>query len=555
MKMMKQLLCLLFLSATGLQAQTTFNPGDAIAVTKPGPGDSAGAYTIYTSGNVLNPTAFTAGASFDNGKHLNGFGFNRRDSLLYGAAYTGDTLLAASLLNVSLYRLDASGTVKNLGKLPTSGQSNTISVLGGIRAEIPNYTAGMVDTNGRYYYFTVGVTQAGITKLANAWVSYSFGGTQQPNPGLVLADLRLYLCWINNVQDLDSTNMPSTVAGYRRIDFSDPSATASVQMLVDDLNATFPRVGHLNGGMQDFARSPLDNALYGYISYPTGDTAGDSIAGRPVVLVGTSVANTLAIQPVGATENLAPQAELAGLLFDVTGQMFGLFENGQYGRIDLTTGAIAGLAQSNIPLGNGQLWGDMAGIALEGTPPPDPLSLTVATENNVPAQITTAGGQLRMTANVLPADASQSVQWSVTVADGLATVDNTGLVTALEDGTVFIKATAAGFPQVTDSMAVQISHQDTTTAIGTPAALPSLLVYPNPASGRLYIRTTDRQPVQELLVTDMAGRECLRRYTGGGGSILSLDVSTLPQGIYLLRASGRDFRLVQRISIQHDGRR
>lgn len=546
-------LALFMLCTLITRAQLKFDPGIAIAVAKAGPNDTISAYTIYTSDNVLNPTAFTAGASFNNGRDINGFGYNKIDSLLYGAAYTGDTILAATLFNVNLYRLDAAGNLKNLGKLPNSGQSNTISLLGGIRAEIPNYAAGFTDSLGRYFYLTVGFNPTGIEKLANGWSSYKFGGDMHPNPGLVVADIKLYLCWINNIHLLDSTNMPATVAGYRKIDFSDPSATGAVQLLVNDMNAVFPRVGRLNGGMQDFARSPLDNAFYGYISYPAG--GGDSIAGRPVTFVTGTAANTFVMQPVGTTENSYPQSEMTGIHFDITGQMFGLFKNGAYTRIDLATGALAGLSQSNIPIAAGQLWGDMAGLAHEGTLPPGPEALYVTTLNNVPALIQTPGGSLQMIATIDPPEASQSVTWSVVAVTGQASVDNAGYVTAIADGTVYVKAVATGYPDIADSIAVLISNQDTTTnSIQILSSDRSFVtVYPNPSAGRIFLKTISGKDIRSVAVTDMAGRQIWRReydknrHTAG----TELDLDQPGNGLYLLHVKGDDFSAVIRFVIHH----
>lgn len=341
-------------------AQTRFMPGKAIAVTKTGDNDALANFTIYTANDPANPSVFQAGPSVSNGRDLNGFGLNARDSFLYGAAYTGDTLLASTLLNVNLYRLNAAGTLQNLGKLPTSGQSNAISTLGGIRAEIPNYTAGVIDSN-RYYYVTVGLNPSGITKLANAWVSYQYGGTLHPNPGLVLADIRLYLCWINNIHALNGSNMPAAVAGYRRLTFNNIYSSGAVQMMLDNLNATFPQsLGHMKGGMQDFARHPLDGSFYSFITF----SSGSGIAGRPVKFVpNTGNPDIWAVIPQGTVHNVVPQEEISGLNFTTTGQLYALFNNGQHFLVQLGSGALMTPSQSNLPLSSGKLWGDMAGIA------------------------------------------------------------------------------------------------------------------------------------------------------------------------------------------------
>lgn len=68
----------------------------------------------------------------------------------------------------------------------------------------------------------------------------------------------------------------------------------------------------------------------------------------------------------------------------------------------------------------------------------NPESITLTTENNVTT--CKVGESIRVTATVLPAEANQAVEWSVSDSE-VATV-NRGIVTALKEGTVEVKATA-----------------------------------------------------------------------------------------------------------------
>src|SRR5690606_30847224 len=69
-------------------------------------------------------------------------------------------------------------------------------------------------------------------------------------------------------------------------------------------------------------------------------------------------------------------------------------------------------------------------------------SVAVTTQNNVPATITTINGTLQLEAAVLPSTVSQNVTWSVQSGNSFASVDNTGLVTAIANGTATIRATS-----------------------------------------------------------------------------------------------------------------
>jgi len=74
--------------------------------------------------------------------------------------------------------------------------------------------------------------------------------------------------------------------------------------------------------------------------------------------------------------------------------------------------------------------------------------------------ITTDGGSLQLSESVLPANATdKSVSWSIINGTGKATVNSTGLLTAIENGTVTVLATAADGSGVIGSLEITISNQ------------------------------------------------------------------------------------------------
>jgi hypothetical protein len=87
------------------------------------------------------------------------------------------------------------------------------------------------------------------------------------------------------------------------------------------------------------------------------------------------------------------------------------------------------------------------------------VGLDVTTQGSVPATITTGGGTLQMVATVYPATASQAVTWSIVPGTGMATVNATGLVTALTDGTVWAKATSVQDVTMSDSLLITMTNQ------------------------------------------------------------------------------------------------
>jgi uncharacterized protein YjdB len=74
--------------------------------------------------------------------------------------------------------------------------------------------------------------------------------------------------------------------------------------------------------------------------------------------------------------------------------------------------------------------------------------------------ITTDKGTLQLTAVVTPSNATnKTVAWTVTNGSGQATINSTGLVTAVANGTVTAKATANDGSGVSGSLAITISNQ------------------------------------------------------------------------------------------------
>lgn len=89
-----------------------------------------------------------------------------------------------------------------------------------------------------------------------------------------------------------------------------------------------------------------------------------------------------------------------------------------------------------------------------------PISQISVSSNSGASVITTNGGTLQMKASVSPADSSsQEVVWSVENRTGSANIDTNGLVTAISNGTVTVKATAKDGSGVVGSTTIAISGQ------------------------------------------------------------------------------------------------
>ena len=77
--------------------------------------------------------------------------------------------------------------------------------------------------------------------------------------------------------------------------------------------------------------------------------------------------------------------------------------------------------------------------------------------------ITTDGGSLQLSASVLPANATnKTVTWSITSGTSLASINSTtGLVTAIDNGTVTVRATAKDGSGIYGSLVIILSNQVT----------------------------------------------------------------------------------------------
>lgn len=109
-------------------------------------------------------------------------------------------------------------------------------------------------------------------------------------------------------------------------------------------------------------------------------------------------------------------------------------------------------------------------------------SVKVNTQANVPAQVTTLGGTLQMESQVYPLNAIQTVTWRVVPTTGNATVNATGLLTAVGNGNVWVKAISTQDTTKADSMQITISGQPIpvdSVRIKTRNGVPPVITTPN----------------------------------------------------------------------------
>ena len=138
-----------------------------------------------------------------------------------------------------------------------------------------------------------------------------------------------------------------------------------------------------------------------------------------------------------------------------------------------------------------------------------------------------------MEATVLPGNAGNATYtWSVSNGTGTATINTSGVLTAVTNGTVDVIATANDASGVTRTMVVTISSQ--TLGINE-ATLQKVKFYPNPVKNQLFIELGD-QNLTGITIIDASGR-VVKTITNNTAK--SIDVSSLTQGIYFLKISTR----------------
>lgn len=152
--------------------------------------------------------------------------------------------------------------------------------------------------------------------------------------------------------------------------------------------------------------------------------------------------------------------------------------------------------------------------------------------------ITTNAGSLQMEAMITPSYATDStVTWSVPAGNSVATISATGLLTAAQNGMVYVKATANDGSGVADSVAITITNQ----AFGIEESeLLGYRIYPNPTTDKLFIDA--KRPIKEIKIYSLTGA-LVGKYSS---STRQIDVSSFKSGLYIISISSETETSVMR---------
>ncbi|MDR1730002.1 MAG: FG-GAP-like repeat-containing protein [Prevotellaceae bacterium] len=156
---------------------------------------------------------------------------------------------------------------------------------------------------------------------------------------------------------------------------------------------------------------------------------------------------------------------------------------------------------------------------------PDATIPVTSVQLNTPDEYLRVGDQLPLFATVYPLNATnQNISWSSS-EPGIASVDNSGTVTALTAGTAIITVTTEDGGYF-DECKVAISE---TVGIENIANNNAISIYPNPVKDILFI-STDTE-IKQLIVTNTLGAVVLKITNAGNREI---NVSSLPHGVYFV---------------------
>lgn len=147
------------------------------------------------------------------------------------------------------------------------------------------------------------------------------------------------------------------------------------------------------------------------------------------------------------------------------------------------------------------------------------------TSVNGSTNIDSKSGQLELTAAIAPENSTlKNIIWSVS-NKSIATVNDTGLVTAIKDGTVTVTASSIEYgSKVKGTISITISNQVSIKS----TAIADFSISPNPVSNEL--RLSNSELIEKVEISNLMGQKIKTVQK----TQTTIDVSELQQGIYFL---------------------
>jgi len=162
-------------------------------------------------------------------------------------------------------------------------------------------------------------------------------------------------------------------------------------------------------------------------------------------------------------------------------------------------------------------------------------NITVTAENGTNT-ITDHNGSLQLNASILPSNATQkSVTWSMVTGSGLASINSTGLVTAVDNGLVTAQATANDGSGVYGTMdiSIDLSNQKPYSVITTSDEI------------RIIFNENFVSWIADLY--NLTGNLIMRKIVGGNSVIF--DTTHMVSGIYIIVLSKGDLIIAEKVIV------
>lgn len=270
-----------------------------------------------------------------------------------------------------------------------------------------------------------------------------------------------------------------------------------------------------NGTVKVRATSTADGTVFGETEvtvniYPTEiEVTIKDDASSTITTIGGTLELVATVTPTNAN---------ADVVWSIT-------EGEEFGSVDAETGIVTAITNGTIIVRATSVADETVYSEIEITVNLLPNTIVVTTQDDVDAIITTEGGTLQLVATVTPEEATnQDVTWSVVEGGtGDATVDEDGLVTAVRDGVVTVRATSVADETVYGEIEITISGN---LSVGDFDAS-NLKIYPNPTSDLITISSTEE--VKKVSIFNMIGQQVLI------SDAKEMNVSKLQQGTYLIK--------------------
>jgi uncharacterized protein YjdB len=341
----------------------------------------------------------------------------------------------------------------------TEANVNTyLSLMSGLEEDYPNvkfiYQTGHVDGNLPTSNLYVRNAQIRNFCIANNKILFDFADIESYDPdGNFYANKRVTDCcnYDFNGDDIVSTDGgdPGTPTGGDRnwaLDWQ-ASHTQNVDWYACEASHSYP----LNANMKAYAAWWLWARLAGW----NGSNTSIPVTGITVTGAGGASTITTDNGTLQLTAIVSPSdASNKNVTWSVT--------NGTGQATINTSGLLSAVANGTVTAKATANDGSGVSGSLAITISNQVIAVTGITVNGAggASTITTDNGTLQLTATVSPSDASnKNVTWSVTNGTGQATINTSGLLSAVANGTVTAKATANDGSGVSGSLAITISNQ------------------------------------------------------------------------------------------------